>query len=565
MGSASGISRLLGLGAITAGEVPTKGYLDDLSAWASGMGKVRATRAPVPLAVDANYAAFPGAVWFPDTGQIRLVWRQGTDHYLARDGVIKTATSDDLGRTWSLATTTVADPAAPDLRDPSISTSPTLTTTYLTYFKGSAANSAAGSFFRLSGDRGITWGAEVRIDANMPYSAICAPVVTLASGALAAVFYGKANTGTETYDSCWFTTSANGGTTWTAPVRVCNGQAASTHYQEPWLIVNGTTLTVYYRHGSGNIGMIRSTNSGSSWTAPAVTIANATGRPSAVRMTSGTVALQYRRATDAAACLRTSRDGSTWYPEAVLFTGTTSLAMAYCAPIEIVPGLVYCPSAKEISASSAKLYSIYLTEGAGATPLGDSVPGGYESIADDIDFIAFADIFHYPNNSVPGPWYAGAGSIAVSEGKLVAAVQDNNPDYGLVAVGTPDVWIEADLMWSGAQAGFGVILRWVNSSNFLYYTTETGGTVMRLYKVVAGVTSVLAGPFTDGLAPDVWHRLTVSARGGRISCSANGVLSFAHTLTTPDYTTFGTSGIHGVKLNPAAGGQHYCRRFLVRS
>jgi hypothetical protein len=564
MATSVGISRLRSpTGPAIALDTTTKGYVDALATQGSGVGKVRPTPVPAAIGVDANYAAFPGVAWYPDTAQLRMVWRQGTDHSTARDGVIKTSVSNDLGRTWATATTALSDGAAPDLRDPSISTSTDLTTTYLTYFKGSVSLAAAGCFLRTSTDRGASWGSEVRIDPTQPYAAITAPVRQLADGSLAAVYYGKS--GADTFDSCWYATSATGAS-WSV-TRVANGQTASTNYQEPWLVISGSTFLIFYRHGSSSIGVLKSTNSGSSWTSPAASISSATGRPSAAWMTSGTIALQYRRTTDGACCLRTSKTGlvNTWNPETIMFTGAQALTMDYCCPVEISPGSAYCPSGKELSSSSAKVYSIYLTEGAGTSPLGDSVPGGNASVASDIDFIAFADIFHYPNGSLPAPWTTGAGTVTVTEGNLVSGAADNSPDYALVTTTLADAWIEADLMWSGSQAGFGIIFHWVDSSNFLYYTAETGGTALRLYKVVAGTPTVLAGPATDALNASVWHRLAVSARSNRIQCFANGVNVLSYTLTGGEQTSFGTSLVHGVKLNPASGGQHSCRRFLIRS
>ena len=62
----------------------------------------------------------------------------------ARDGVIRTSTSADNGRTWTAATTAVSDAPGVDLRDPCAATAGG--TTWLTYFKGTAANAAAGCF-----------------------------------------------------------------------------------------------------------------------------------------------------------------------------------------------------------------------------------------------------------------------------------------------------------------------------------------------------------------------------------------------------------------------------------
>lgn len=566
MSARTTLSRLrVAAGAAGTTDVAPKAYADRLVTQAAGVGKVRPTPQPMGIGVDASYSAFPGVVYFPDTGQMRMVWRQGTDHVTARDGVIRTSVSSDLGRTWGTASTTLSDGTAPDLRDPSISVTTDLVTTILTYFKGSSGNSMQGAFVRLSTDRGATWGSETRIDTQTA-AAISAPVVHLANGTLLATYYGKASG--DTFDSCWIATSTNGGTSWNTPVRVANGQTASTNYQEPWAVAAGATVRIFYRHGSTSIGMLESTNSGGSWTSPTAVISSATGRPSAAWMSSGTIVLQYRRTSDAACCLRTSKTGAvnTWFPETLMFTGTTSLAMLYCAPVEVAYGSVYCPSAKELSGSSARISSIYLTEGAGTSPLGNSIPNGYGAIANDIDLIAFADNFHYVNGTVPSPWSTGGGAITISEGRLASGNADNTPDYAIVNTGVADCYIEADLWWQGAQAGFGIILRWVDSSNFMYFTVETGGTALRLYKVVSGTTTSVAGPATEALVASAWHRFALSARSGRVVCYTNdGAVAFGYTLDGGESALFNASTTHGVKLNPAVSGQHYCRRFLVRS
>src|ERR1044072_1803506 len=68
-----------------------------------------------PLAVGQDqHSAFPGITREP-SGVLRLVWRQGSDHYLTRDGRIMIAESWDDGETWTNPQTIRANP---DYRDP---------------------------------------------------------------------------------------------------------------------------------------------------------------------------------------------------------------------------------------------------------------------------------------------------------------------------------------------------------------------------------------------------------------------------------------------------------------
>ncbi len=214
---------------------------------APGYGTVRHS-ALRPFGLDNNHAAFPGAARLPD-GSLYLVWREGSNHWTNRDGTLLASRSNDLGRTWSKPFTIVPYAGdGVDYRAPSVSVSRDGTRMYLTYFKGTSAVAAAGAFLRVSTDQGQTWGPEVRMD-NLPYAAICAPLVELASGDLLGVLYG--HSGSETQDSVWLVRSSDQGQTWQAPVRLVNGVTDARNYQEPWAVQRDDQLVVLFRWGSG--------------------------------------------------------------------------------------------------------------------------------------------------------------------------------------------------------------------------------------------------------------------------------------------------------------------------
>lgn len=73
--------------------------------------------ARIDVDTGSGYKSFPGMAY--RSGRLHLVYRHGTDHFNAADGIIKYRHSDDLGATWSAATTLVST-GGRDLRDPSI-------------------------------------------------------------------------------------------------------------------------------------------------------------------------------------------------------------------------------------------------------------------------------------------------------------------------------------------------------------------------------------------------------------------------------------------------------------
>lgn len=307
---------------------------------------------PVGLSPAGSHAAFPGLAAHPD-GTLTLAWRQGSDHVDSRDGDIVTATSTNQGETYRNPVTVRT---GRDYRDPS----PAYIggELWLTYFTGSATLPAEGAYV-IRGDR-----PAVRID-QLPYAAIAAPVVQLPDGSVGAVYYGRAPG--QTRDSVWFARSTNGGTSWTStPAPAADGQAAGREYQEPWLVVRGTTLHVLYRYGNwDSIGISSSTDGGATWTAPRPIIARATGRPTTLVYSSGTMLVIYRHADTRAAMVTTSSDGGvTWrYPRTLLVPPAGSpLGMTYAAAVEEVPGVADVVVAAEDANGDSQLYRGWLAE-----------------------------------------------------------------------------------------------------------------------------------------------------------------------------------------------------------
>jgi hypothetical protein len=97
------------------------------------------------------------------------------------------------------------------------------------------------------------------------------------------------------------------------------------------------------------------------------------------------------------------------------------------------------------------------------------------------------------------------------------------------------------------------------------FTIESGFTTLRLYKVVAGVSTQL-GTLSQPTPADAWNTLRVEARGTLISCLRNGYPVVIYNLVAgTEASTFTSPTKHGLALNAPAGGSHFCRRFTIWS
>jgi hypothetical protein len=283
-----------------------------------------------------RHSAFPSVAHLANGGLL-VVYRQGSNHYIGRDGFIRSTTSTDLGATWSAPGTLIPPAPGIDYRDPSVSTSNDGSRLYLTYYKGTTSISAAGSFFRSSTNGGATWTPEVRIDPKLPSSAITAPVVQLADGSLVAVHYSKL--AGENRDSVWSSRSRDNGATWTI-TRLIDGQSADIDYQEPYLLRRGAGLFLTFRWGTNDsIGSTSSSDSGATWSTPAADFPGS-GRPSSVWLGDGTIGV-YLRDSAGTFKIRVTRDrGATWDPARTVQDPPTGGMSTYASLVEVSPGHV---------------------------------------------------------------------------------------------------------------------------------------------------------------------------------------------------------------------------------
>ncbi|MGN7250037.1 sialidase family protein [Arthrobacter sp. SAFR-014] len=528
-----------------------------------GAGRVTVGNARVSTGVDTRYSAFPVQTKLNDA-RILMVWYEATDHITTRDGIVVGSYSADNGRTWGPKLTFQSQPGI-DLRDPTVSTSSDGATLYLTYIKCTAAKPRDGFFLRRSLDNGATWGPEIRIDPVGSNGAGTAPLVEMADGRLIAVWFGML-TG-EAYDSSWRAYSSDDGLTWSTPERFRNGVADSRGYPEPYAAVYGNNVVIMYRHGEiDQLGIIRSTNNGGSWSVPTALWAG-TGRPSCTITSAGTLIVVYRDypggLDDQHAVMRYSRDlGLTWtYPRIV--ERAADRWMVYSCPTEIAPGVVMCSTGIEVSTTSAVLSVRYLLEGAGISPLGDTAPRPEQIAIGRLSNIATVDSFDRADSSSVGRsdngqyWSSFAGP-QIKDGALEYS-GSAGPFLVMTKILAPSQEVEAELLWS-SNSGVALVFRYENAANYWMVSIETAGDNVRLYKVVAGAATQVA---TAGVsAPSgQFHKVKVSALGDNIRVFLEDIPLYSAT----DSTHASTGIWAGVRVgSDSVSCTHRVRNFISR-
>lgn len=303
-----------------------------------------------PLTIgQTQHCAFPSLTRMPN-GETHLVYRRGSDHAASRDGEIWRAVSRDGGRTYSDATRLRT---GGDHRDPNISYA--RGAAWLSWFVGTTTNPAAGAYVMRE------WGPTVRID-GLPYAAITAPVIELPNGELGAVFYGRLSG--DSRDTCWMAWSADDGRTWTKN-RVTNQLGAGLDTNEPFAVVDGNLVHVFYRWGASyGIAMRSTSGSGhSGWTPERPILAGATGRPTVLRTAAGMLVMVYRDLASRAAELAWSNDhGQSWAQGLLMLDAPAGSpnGMTYAAMVEPEPGVVRGVVGMEKADGSSSLYGFEL-------------------------------------------------------------------------------------------------------------------------------------------------------------------------------------------------------------
>lgn len=344
---------LLVAAAITGVAASPNPFQPEAAAAATVSGVVM-TAQPAPIASPYRHSAFPGAALRPD-GTLVMVWRGGTDHVTSRDGVIVRAESHDLGRTW---TAPQAILSGRDYRDPYLS--------YvdghelLTFFIGTTGNPAAGAYVS------VDQAPPVRVDNDLPYAAISGPVVKLPDGRWGTAYYGRRPG--ETVDTAWIAWSHDLGQTWTSN-RIINATGAGIPTAEPWLVVDGVTVRMLSRWGSGQIAIRSATGPvdvASSWGPVTIAVSGCNGRPATVVTSAGTVVMvcrDTRGGTWGGAQVAYSLDHTaSWRWGPTLMSSQGGIGMTYGAPVDVGRGVIVTPFGMERGDGSSTLHVTNVAE-----------------------------------------------------------------------------------------------------------------------------------------------------------------------------------------------------------
>lgn len=523
-----------------------------------GNGSIRPVRPVRPYGGDSAYAATASVTVRPD-GVCLMVWRQGSNSGGTLDGGIYRATSSDQGRTWS-ASTLIASIATVDLRYPCVSMSRSGTTVYLSYHKAVSGNAGGGVFFRASTDGGTTWSAEVRVEAQS-FAASTGPVVELDNGTLVIPWYGRG--GADTFHSVWTSKSTDSGVTW-VETKILNGQSISTDIQDPWITMRGQSGVMAYRYGGSQIGISTTSDNTANWSGVAPKFASSTlARPTIWWANDTTVACMYRRSSLGDGVLRLSRDGgASWMPERLLEKAwTTAGGFRSGGVAKLGPSTTICVFGMESSSATARVFTTQIAEGGAMTALG-VVPAQDQAIVTGFDTTVFATQFDQADGALPYPWIALVGGVTVTAGEAASTAADNSPDHIMVNTSARDYTIDADI-YTENGGGAGVIFRASDDSNFLHFEVSSDRTRARLYKRVSGTFTALVEVRGFTLEDFAYHRYRVVVRRGKIACYIDGIQIISNTLSSSDYSAFSARYGVGLRLNSNGTNINKCNRFVV--
>jgi hypothetical protein len=326
---------------------------------------------------DGAHNAFPSMVQLADK-TLLVVYRAGSAHNSA-DGVIRLRTSTDLGRTWSAASV-VYDDATYDARDGSVVrlADGRLMVNLFLYDATNLTALVDGVRVLTSSDRGATWGAPVTPDSAFTGWVACSgAVLELANGDLLLPVYGR-NSG-DARESTRVLRSADGGATWGGEVTVGDGVTNARRYQEPSLVLlsDGTIRCLMRSDTDDTQWSATSADGGLTWTAPALAF-DGTGSSHQLLLADGRLLATFRsNGLNKPIGMRLSEDNGATWGENFTLENTNGVFSVYSEAVEIGAGMIAIVYGYERAADQlvSDLYLTYVSTVAGTTPLGDEAVG----------------------------------------------------------------------------------------------------------------------------------------------------------------------------------------------
>jgi hypothetical protein len=329
--------------------------------------------------------AFPDIVHFGD-GELLVIYREAFAHSQQtglNGGDLFTQRSLDYGNTWGAPINILDDPVR-DLRDPclSILSDGTLTCTYFLFEDDNpdlTLKTSRGPYVITSTDKGVTWSAPQLIGNAWNFKAqnSCPIVEDLLGGHLMVGTYGKdigeqyLNTGVWVADGTGAAALAG---PWTfVPLLDTDGtNPINPNEPRPGVQPDGSYVCLQ-RHGGQQTALLTADSPFGPWSEPTPVIggsgAQATGRPTWLRLASGKVVLGYRGQNNAdgrsPATLATNLDGDlTGWTGITSFGPYTQGQMTYIGLCEVEPGWIGVVYGIEYASTNSDIYFRYARDGA---------------------------------------------------------------------------------------------------------------------------------------------------------------------------------------------------------
>lgn len=316
------------------------------------------------LTIDSGstYKAFPGMAFLE--GRLHLVYRDGTAHN-SSGGLVKYRHSDDLGRTWSSATTLETPTAGDDLRDPAIVALSSGRLLCVYDYRAPWNSTNISSRVIYSDNRGQSWSSPYTIPDTFSGAEadVTSQPIELPDGTILVPGYGL-NSGSFYTSVVW--KSTDGGLTFPTQITIANGTTDSRSYAEPQirLLASGTLVCLMRSDTNAHTWRSTSTDGGATWSATA-DVLTASSRPDFVEFYPGALIFFGRNDnTNFYARWSVSWDeGATW--TALQNVDGSTDPWMYGAPVVLAPGYIAVAYSIENSSSDADLYIRYYYDGIG--------------------------------------------------------------------------------------------------------------------------------------------------------------------------------------------------------